>query len=170
MKELVLGSGHKSAKILNTNGLDNYVNPVTLDINPDTNPEIVWDLNVRPLPFMDEEFDEIHAYEVLEHLGTQGDYKGFFEEFYEYWRILKPGGLLAGSCPNWNSIWAFGDPSHTRVLSSASFVFLSQDEYKKQIGKTAMSDFRSLWKGDFRLKFTKYEEENWYFILEKFNV
>ena len=90
MKELVLGSGHKSRKVLSSDKDKEYKNAVTLDINPDCNPDVVWDLNERPLPFEDKEFDEIHAYEVLEHIGTQGDYRGFFEEFEEYYRILKP--------------------------------------------------------------------------------
>ena len=63
---------------------------ITLDINGDHKPDIIWDLNDRPLPFNDNEFDEIHFYEVIEHLGSQGDYKNFFKEFEEYWRILKP--------------------------------------------------------------------------------
>lgn len=95
-------------------------------------------------------FDEIHAYEVLEHVGAQGDYRSFFALFSELWRILKPGGYLFATCPSWHSPWAWGDPSHTRVLTAGSLVFLSQAEYARQVGKTAMSDFRSIYKADFR--------------------
>lgn len=167
MKELVLGSGHKKSKVVTTNGDYEYVDAITLDINPDCTPDVVWDLNNRPLPFEDESFDEIHAYEVLEHIGVQGDYKGFFEEFGEYHRILKAGGKLIGSCPKWNSIWAWGDPSHTRVLSPATFTFLSQEEYERQLGKTPMTDFRGLWTHDFKLVHSKEQGDNWIFVLEK---
>ena len=170
MKELVLGSGHSDRKTLAFNGISHYQNPVRLDINKDCSPDIVWDLNVRPLPFEKEEFDEIHAYEILEHIGNQGDYAGFFEEFYEYWRILKPQGRLMGTCPKWDSIWAWGDPSHTRVLSRATCIFLDQSEYEKQLGKTAMSDFRYLWKGNFKLVHSQETEDNWIFALEKRDV
>ena len=34
------------------------------------------------------------------------------------------------------------------VITSGTLVFLDQDQYAKQVGVTAMSDFRYLWKGD----------------------
>ena len=167
--ELVLGAGHRSGlrKMVTVDGDYEYKNAITVDINAETKPDLVHDLNELPLPFGDEEFDEIHAYEVLEHLGTQGDYKKFFQEFGEYWRVLKPGGYLIGSCPKWDSIWAFGDPSHTRVLSAAAFTFLDQDQYVAQEGKTPMTDFRYLWKYSFKLVFSEIQGEQWFFILEK---
>jgi SAM-dependent methyltransferase len=88
-------------------------------------------------------------YEVLEHLGSQGDYRSFFAHFGEIYRVLKPNGLLAATCPSWKSVWAWGDPSHTRIISEASIVFLNRAQYRDQVGKTAMTDFRWLWKGDF---------------------
>lgn len=123
---------------------------ITLDSDPTTHPNIVHDLNILPLPFDDDKFDEIHAYEVLEHTGQQGDWRFFFDQFAEFWRILKPGGYLIGSCPMWDSQWAWGDPGHTRVITSGSLTFLSQEEYTKQVGKTAMSDYRGWYKADFQ--------------------
>lgn len=152
-RELMIGAGSDHRRRLSRiPTLDNppFQNLTTLDLNGDHNPDIVWDLNDRPLPFDDNTFDEIHAYEVLEHIGRQGDFKAFFEEFEEYWRILKPKGFLYATCPCWNSMWAWGDPSHTRVISPGTLVFLSQKEYDSQIGKTAMSDFRYIYKGDFQ--------------------
>lgn len=122
----------------------------TLDAYDGHKPDIVHDLEQMPWPFADNTFDRIDAYEVLEHLGRQGDARSFFAHFYECWRILKPGGYLAATCPSYKSVWAFGDPSHTRVISSGSITFLDQEQYAKQVGKTAMSDFRWLWKGDFK--------------------
>jgi SAM-dependent methyltransferase len=125
---------------------------VTLDQNADHAPDIVHDLERLPYDFAgDDTFDEIHAYEVLEHTGRQGDWRFFFAQFSELWRILKPGGLLAATCPSYRSMWAWGDPSHTRVLTSGSLVFLDQDQYRQQVGKTAMSDFRFCYRADFEL-------------------
>ena len=117
---------------------------------PDHKPDVVHDLERTPWLFQDDAFEEVHAYEVLEHLGRQGDFRAFFAHFYEIWRILKPDGFLAATCPSFRSMWAWGDPGHTRVLTSGSLVFLDREEYHKQVGKTAMADYRSWWSGDFR--------------------
>lgn len=123
----------------------------TCDHDPGCGADVVHDLETLPWPFADDAFDEVHAYEVLEHLGTQGDYRAFFAHFGEIYRILKPGGLLVATVPEWDSVWAWGDPSHRRVISDASLVFLDRAHYALQVGKTAMTDFRWLWQGDFEL-------------------
>ena len=169
MKELIIGCGqHKGQKILSPSDNNKYINPVTLDINPDVKPDVVHDLEILPLPFDNNEFDEIHAYEVLEHTGNQGDYKFFFAQFSDFWRILKPGGKLCATVPMWDSLWAWGDPSHKRVINKGSLVFLSQSEYVKQIdnGKTPMTDFRYVYRADFKVVFLKEGETKLMFVLE----
>jgi SAM-dependent methyltransferase len=151
MAELLLGAGNRREKKLYRQGQQFFVDLTTLDIDPGCCPDVLWDLNVRPLPFADGQFDEVHAYEVLEHVGRQGDWRGFFAEFAEYYRILKPGGVLVLSCPRWDSPWAWGDPGHTRVLSAHTFTFLSREQYIAQIGQTPMTDYRAVWSGDFVL-------------------
>lgn len=148
--ELLLGAGSTRDRRLACNGKQDWTDLVTLDFNPDHKPDVVHDLSVLPWPFEDETFDEVHAYEVLEHFGQQGDWRAFFAHFGELYRILKPGGYLAVTCPSYRSVWAWGDPSHTRVITSGSLVFLDQEQYQKQVGVTAMSDFRFAWRGDFR--------------------
>lgn len=148
-KELLIGAGSSRVKKLAIKGRNEWSQLVTLDINADHKPDVVWDLEKMPLPFADNEFDEIHAYEVLEHTGQQGDYIFFFAQFSELWRVLKPGGQLMGTCPSRNSPWAWGDPSHKRIVQPENFVFLDQSEYIKQVGVTAMSDFRYVYKADF---------------------
>ena len=149
MPELLIGCGNSRDKRLKPRANDSWTELVTMDHDPQCGADVIHDLEDLPWPFADNSFDEVHAYEVLEHLGRQGDYRAFFAHFGEIYRILKPAGILAATCPSWKSIWAWGDPSHTRIISQASLVFLSQAEYQKQIGKTAMTDFRWLWKGDF---------------------
>jgi SAM-dependent methyltransferase len=120
---------------------------VTLDYEARHNPDVVHDLH-EPLPFDDDSADSIYEFEVLEHVGQQGDYKVFFTQFSDYWRVLKPGGVMLGTVPLPTSVWAWGDPSHTRVIPKESFIFLRQPEYA-QVGITAMSDFRSIYRADF---------------------
>ena len=129
--------------------MEDWKELVTLDFNSDHNPDVVHDLTQTPYPFADDTFDEIHAYEVMEHIGQQGDYKTFFAQWSEFWRILKPEGLFCGTSPSSTSKWAWGDPGHTRIVSPQSFVFLSQEQYKTQVGKTPMSDYRFCYRADF---------------------
>lgn len=138
----------------------------TLDMVADHQPDVVHDLSVFPWPFSDDTFDRIDAYELLEHLGQQGDFRAFFRDFSEIWRILKPGGFLAGTTPGKHSPWTWGDPGHTRVISPESFVFLSQLEYEKQIGHTSMSDYRAWWKGDFVPRGGREDATGFTFVLE----
>lgn len=145
--ELLLGCGSSRVKKLHQQGRPDWDGLVTLDLVASHNPDVVHDIN-NPLPFPDNSADEIHAYEVLEHCGRQGDYEFFFNQFSDFWRVLKNGGVLLGTVPLPTSVWAWGDPSHTRVIPKESFIFLRQPEYA-QVGKTAMSDFRSIYKADF---------------------
>jgi SAM-dependent methyltransferase len=165
-RELLLGCGSNLAKMCSPdNEPMEWSNLTTLDINPDCKPDIIHDLNSHPLPFKNDTFDEIHAYQILEHLGRQGDYRFFFREFTEYWRILKPNGYLCANVPTYTGSWAWGDPSHTRIINEGTLVFLSQAEYAKQIGKTTMSDFRYIYKADFELVTSRNHEAAFYFIL-----
>lgn len=150
-RELLIGCGSRRNKVVTKKDEPAvWDNLTTLDINSAHSPDIVWDLTRLPLPFDADTFDEIHAYEVLEHTGAQGDYKFFFAQFSEFWRILKPDGILCGTVPGPESAWIWGDPSHTRFLHPHNFGFLNQTEYY-QVGKTSISDFRYLYKADFEV-------------------
>jgi SAM-dependent methyltransferase len=106
-------------------------------------------------------WDEIHAYEVLEHLGQQGDAASFLAHFSELYRLLKPNGYLCATVPSQHSKWLWGDPSHRRVINECSLVFLDQGQYQAQIDRrlaagqspTNMSDFRDNlgYRADFKL-------------------
>ena len=158
-KCLMVGAGHGPLK-RKVEPLGALPDPewVTLDVNPDVKPDVVFDLNnieaIAPwytgegfqsncLPFHNDTFDEIHCYEVMEHYGTQGDYRGFFQGMKEWWRILKPRGYLVGTVPMWNTVHAFGDPGHTRILSAYTFCFLNPDIYEKNWAEgRPMTDYR----------------------------
>jgi SAM-dependent methyltransferase len=165
-KELLIGCGQRLNKQLYKDNHKEWTNLVTLDINPEHKPDIVYDLTQLPYPFEDNTFDEIHAYDVLEHTGNQGDYKFFFAQWSEFWRILKPDGIFFGKSPSWRSKWAWGDPSHTRIISSDSLVFLIQSEYTKQVGNSAMSDFRYIYKADFQDEYIKEDENDFFYVMK----
>jgi SAM-dependent methyltransferase len=168
MSELLIGCGHKETwtKWLGMNKEKEWKDLTTLDINPNVGADVVHDLEEVPYPFPDNHFDEIHAYEVLEHLGRQGDWRSFFKHFSEFYRILKPSGLVLATVPHWQGVWAWSDPGHTRILTEATLIFLSQTEYLRQQGKTHMTDYREWWKGDFNLVYSVVEGEGYSFGLQ----
>jgi len=132
-----------------------------LDISPEVYPDVVHDLNVHPLPFEDSTFDQIHAYDVLEHLGKQGDYQFFCNEWNEYWRILRPGGEFWGMTPFGDNYWIWGDPGHTRHISSGTLIFLNQENYRLSEERGAqMTDYRGLYKGNFAKIYEKFDYQN----------
>jgi len=145
-KVLLIGCGTRRTLDFDANR-DQPFTLTTLDLVPSHKPDIVWDLNVCPWPIEDNSYDEIHGYEILEHLGAQGHAYSFFEQFKEIYRILKPGGMFVGSCPRWDSVWAWGDPSHVRIINEGTLHFLDAVGYD-DVGKTAQTDFRHIWNGD----------------------
>lgn len=152
MSELLIGCGSNRIKKMHEQGRAEWSALVTLDNNADHAPDFVYDMAELPLPFPDNAFDEIHAYECLEHVGAQGDYRFFFAQWDDFWRLLVPGGMFFGTVPLPQSPWAWGDPSHTRVLPKEVFTFLCRPQYE-QVGVTAMSDFRGIYRGDFDIEY-----------------
>jgi SAM-dependent methyltransferase len=164
--ELLLGAGSSRLKQLPWNGKKGFDNLVTIDFNSDHNPDAVHDLESLPLPFADNSFDEIHAYHVLEHLGQQGDFRFFFAQFADFWRMLKPDGVLCAIVPRIESTWSWGDPGHKRIICRESLVFLTQPEYDAQIGASPMTDYRFVFKEDFDLVHSAYGAEHYEFVLK----
>ncbi len=71
-----------------------FGNEITVDIDKDTNPDIIAD--ARKLPFKDNSIDVVIFTEVIEHIEPPGD----FEALKELNRILKKQGTLILSTPN----------------------------------------------------------------------
>lgn len=164
--ELLVGCGTNLAKQVTFDEIPKeWCELVTLDSDASLSPHVVHDLNNIPYPFTDDTFDEIHAYEVLEHCGKQGDWRFFLDQFTEFHRILKPGGWFVATVPAWDSIWAWSDPGHTRVISEGSLLFLSQESYE-QVGKTSMTDYRSWYKANFQLVSANDQKGSLVFVLK----
>ena len=108
MKELLMGCGSRTEKDIYIGNKD-FENVTRLDINPDHNPDIVWDLTVHPLPFLAEEFDEIHAYQVLEHLAYQGDYEFFLRNGTS---ITESSNLMDCSLLLCHAVYGYGVTRH----------------------------------------------------------
>lgn len=168
-RELLIGCGESRVKKVVPEGhTPIFENLTTLDMDPNCGADVVHDLNVLPYPFEDNAFDEIHAYEVLEHLGSLGNYKFFFDQFYELWRILKPNGYIMGTVPGPKSPWVFGDPGHTRVITPDMLQFLAQDFYDvDENGKPKYVQslyYQKIYKGNLKLEGRSFDEKQWTFV------
>lgn len=177
-RELLLGCGHKKEKRIGVGSetLD-WRNVTTLDINEDCKPDIVADfekihISIGALycgtSLISEQnaFDEIHAYEFLEHLGMQGDYRSFFHHFSMLWYMLKPNGYLCATTPSRYSPWLWGDPGHRRVIIQESLTFLDQTNYVAQKGRTSLSDYRFCYTADFKVLHSTDDRTTHTFILQ----
>lgn len=152
MKELILGCGSARQKYINSPSSTSgeFESPVFLDFNSKHNPDVVWDLNILPWPFDDNSFTEIHAYNILEHLGQQGDFKTFFAHFDEMYRILRPDGYICGISVDFDSMHLWADPGHTRAITRQMLAaFLDREQYKLRETSSAITDYRFCYNGDF---------------------
>lgn len=78
--------------------------------------DIVHDINLIPIPFEDNIFDEILCSSILEHTN-------YIPVLQELHRILKPGGFLKIIVPHFTSKYAYTDPTHCRFFSVQTLLF-----------------------------------------------
>ena len=84
-------------------------------------------LSLHPIPFADNYFDSLSAYDFLEHVPRAAlDYAAgithfpFVELMNEVWRVLRPGGVFYAVTPAYPHEKAFRDPTHVNVLAAKS--------------------------------------------------
>jgi len=120
-KILVLGCGKKIPP-----GDPTKDQITTLDINPNVGADIIHDLDKFPYPFADNEFDQIHLDNVLEHLT---DVIAVMEELH---RISKPNAEIVVIVPYFRSIWAALDPTHKHFFTVDSLSYFDQNHIYHQ--------------------------------------
>ena len=91
------------------------------------------DLTLYEIPYGDEQFDFVTAYDFLEHiprtlyLGTVRTHP-FVDLMSEIYRVLKPGGLFLSSTPCIPYGAAFQDPTHVNYITPETFAEYFDDE------------------------------------------
>lgn len=95
-----------------------------VDIAKTKDVDAVWDLEKFPWPFPDNSVDEIVCNHYIEHTK---DLIAFMNELY---RIMVPGGTAIIRAPYYNSMRSWQDPTHTRSISEATFLYYNQDWLK----------------------------------------
>ncbi len=104
---------------------------VNLDIVSMPGVDVVHDLRVTPLPFQENEFEEIFTSHCLEHLPN------FVDIMQELWRITKPNGIIDIYVPYFASELAFRDPTHVNFFTYKTFTnWIIRKEYTTHLGKT----------------------------------
>jgi SAM-dependent methyltransferase len=104
MRRLNLGCGRKPLP-----------DAVNLDAIDGVGADVVHDLNCAPWPFPDDHFDEVHAYDVVEHLV---DVVRTVEEVH---RICRHGAVVHITVPHFSSANAFTDVTHRHWFGHRSF-------------------------------------------------
>ena len=93
-----------------------------IDISPDSDADVVHDLNKFPYPFKNNSFDIIYARDCLEHLDE------IIKTIEEIYRIAKPKAKIFISVPHFSSHNYYTDLTHQRAFAVRSFDFFSPDE------------------------------------------
>lgn len=109
-----LGSGRRK--------VEGYIN---IDINPNTKPDIVRNIE-KGLPFSDNTVDEIITEHFLEHVND------IQFVMYEIWRVLKPGCLVKVIVPIGKGLT--NSPQHKTFFDEKSWLFFTEWNFPEDTG------------------------------------
>ena len=112
-KELILNN----LRLLDVGSADNhFIDSIGLDMETEAITGEFIDLNVNPLPYSNDCFDFVTSFACIEHVENTF----FFLD--ELWRVLKTGGLVFLTTPNWRYSYKtfFNDPTHCTPITSES--------------------------------------------------
>jgi len=89
----------------------------------------------EPLPFDNDTFDSVSAYDFLEHVPrtTTINNKGVFPFIHvmnEAYRVLKPGGTFYAITPGYPRVEAFVDPTHVNFITNKTHTYFTAPKYK----------------------------------------
>jgi SAM-dependent methyltransferase len=106
-----------------------------IDIRDDVSKNIQRaDLAIEPIPFEDDYFDFVTAFDFLEHIprviySPQRRFC-FVEIMNEIYRVLKPGGVLLSFTPAFPAAAAWRDPTHVNIITDETFPMYFDDSIR----------------------------------------
>ncbi len=91
------------------------------------------DLSLNPIPFPDDMFASVSAFDFIEHIPRQAAVNGrmtlpFLELMNEVWRVLEPGGLFYAVTPAYPAAEAFQDPTHVNIITDKTHEYFCGTE------------------------------------------
>lgn len=135
---------------------------------PDAENNIVYaDLNVSRIPFPDNYFDYVTAFDLIEHIprvlvdNNGQSFYPFINLMNEIHRVLTPTGVFFASTPAYPSSLAFSDPTHVNFISDLTFplYFCGDGAYAK--------DFSYGFRGGFDLVAQEWNEGHLMTLMKK---
>lgn len=121
------------------------------------------DLVLGPIPFDDESFDYVTAFDFIEHLPrivyTPQRRHPFVEVMNEVHRVLRPGGLFLSHTPAFPHGVAFRDPTHVNIITEETFPLYFDDEARS----ASIYGF----KGAFKIRLQRWQGPHLLTVLQK---
>ena len=94
---------------------------VGIDIREMPGVDIVHNVEVQPWPLPDDCVLTAICSHVVEHINPHNF--GFINFMDEVWRVMKPGGEFAISCPHGSSQGYLQDPTHCNALNETTWAY-----------------------------------------------
>ena len=85
-----------------------------VDLSPDTDADLVHNLDAYPYPIEADTFDQIVMQDVIEHIAEP------YRLMAELHRIARPGARIHLRTPHFSSSLAYSDPTHLHYFSSTA--------------------------------------------------
>jgi SAM-dependent methyltransferase len=104
-------------------GANKWPGAVGLDISPNTDADVVHDLNSFPYPFEADTFDQVLMQDVLEHVHEP------IRVMDELHRICRAGARIQLRTPHFSSMLAYSDPTHTHYFSAEAIRTLAEPRF-----------------------------------------
>jgi SAM-dependent methyltransferase len=96
---------------------------VCIDLNKQAGPDCqIWHDLEHGIPLPRESVHTIHANQLLEHIWN------IILLMNECYRVLIPGGTFWASVPHFQSVHAWGDPTHIRAFTPVSFKYYCRED------------------------------------------